>query len=78
MTFEWLKNGIKINTNENVRISSTEELSVLILDPVRLNDSANYTCTAKNIHGKDEYLATLTVKGNMNLFFKQILFLLVL
>ena len=69
VTFEWLKNGVKINSHdENIRITSAEDLSVLVLDPVRLNDTANYTCIAKNIHGKDEYVATLTVKGIMRKF----------
>lgn len=61
--FAWLKNGIKIDTRDNVRIHTTEEVSTLIVDPVKINDGGNYTCSAKNYHGSDKYTAFLHVKG---------------
>lgn len=63
--FEWLKNGIKITgAEDNIRISNSDELSGLILEPVHLDDSGNYTCSASNANGNDKYTAVLNVKGN--------------
>lgn len=61
--FTWFKNGIKIDTRENVRIRINEEVSTLIVDPVQTNDGGNYTCSAKNYHGSDKFTAFLHVKG---------------
>lgn len=61
--FVWLKNGIKIDARDNVRIHTSEEVSTLIVDPVKITDGGNYTCSAKNHHGSDKFAAFLHVKG---------------
>lgn len=69
VSFEWLKNGQRITgQEENVRINSANEASVLVLDPVTVKDSGNYTCSATNIHGTDKYTTALEVKGIFRFF----------
>ncbi|KAG8178107.1 hypothetical protein JTE90_017454 [Oedothorax gibbosus] len=61
--YGWMKNGKKISSVENIRFSNTDEISSLILDPVSLNDSGNYTCTASNSAGSDQFTTLLSVKA---------------
>ncbi|XP_035230462.1 Down syndrome cell adhesion molecule-like protein Dscam2 [Stegodyphus dumicola] len=65
ITYEWRKDGQTLDERrDNVRFSNTNELSVLILDPVTLEDSGNYTCIAKNSEGMDKYETSLKVKAH--------------
>ncbi|CAL1281289.1 unnamed protein product [Larinioides sclopetarius] len=65
LTFQWFKNGTEIKSTEgNIRITSANELSVLVLDPVDLENSGNYTCSATNAAGSDKYTASLKVKAS--------------
>ncbi|GFT23978.1 titin, partial [Nephila pilipes] len=64
VNFIWYKNGKGISSSEpNLKILNDNEFSVLILDPVNLQDNANYTCKATNIHGSDQHTAYLNVKA---------------
>lgn len=71
ISYEWSKNGNTLEASlSNVRMTTTDELSVLILDPVSLDDSGNYTCKATNSAGYDKHTTSLNVKGEIfiNLF----------
>lgn len=62
-SIQWLKNGTPIKKS-NKRIIISHEGSLLI-NEVRINDSANYTCVAKNIAGvRSSDPAFLTVTEN--------------
>ncbi|GIY67333.1 titin [Caerostris darwini] len=64
VSFSWHKNGKDISSSEpNLKIRNDNEFSVLILDPVNLHDTANYTCKATNVHGSDQHSAYLIVKA---------------
>ncbi|GFR22298.1 hemicentin-1, partial [Trichonephila clavata] len=63
VTYTWLKNGKNIENVQNIRFSNTEEVSSIILDPVTLNDSGNYTCAATNSAGRDTFTTSLQVKA---------------
>ncbi|GFV73983.1 titin, partial [Trichonephila clavipes] len=64
VNFNWYKNGKEISSSErNLKIRNDNEFSVLILDPVNLQDNANYTCKATNIHGSVQHTAYLNVKA---------------
>ncbi|GFR23250.1 contactin-5, partial [Trichonephila clavata] len=63
VTYTWLKNGKNIDNVQNIRFSNTEEVSSIILDPVTLNDSGNYTCAATNSAGRDTFTTSLQVKA---------------
>ncbi|KAG8160091.1 hypothetical protein JTE90_006520 [Oedothorax gibbosus] len=63
--FSWSKNDIQITPNEdNIKISSTNDVSVLILNPVTLENSGNYSCSATNSEGSDTFSTTLNVKAS--------------
>ncbi|KFM56580.1 Neuronal cell adhesion molecule, partial [Stegodyphus mimosarum] len=63
--FQWLKNDKDLGEfQENIRINLASEVSVLILDPVKSEDSGNYTCIATNSHGSDKFVANLNVKAS--------------
>nr|XP_042909621.1 neural cell adhesion molecule L1-like protein [Parasteatoda tepidariorum] len=64
--YAWMKNGVTLNEKtmrDNIRITNTEDVSVLILDPVHLSDDGNYSCSATNSFGKDQHTAHLNVKA---------------
>ncbi|KAG8172827.1 hypothetical protein JTE90_022929 [Oedothorax gibbosus] len=69
VSFTWYKNGKEISSDPNLIIKNDNEFSVMILDPVRLEDNANYSCKATNIHGSIQHTAYLQVKVT-NVFFK--------
>ncbi|KFM56581.1 Down syndrome cell adhesion molecule-like protein, partial [Stegodyphus mimosarum] len=64
ITFQWLKDSKEIMLEENIRIASANEVSVLILDPVNLENSGNYTCIATNSFGSDQLTAFLKVRAS--------------
>lgn len=64
LNFSWMKNGKKLYEDDILRFKTDEELSILIIDDVRIEDSGNYTCHAKNTLGADAFTAELTVEGN--------------
>lgn len=68
VSFRWLKNNNEVILSKNVRIKHDQEFSVLIIDPVTLEDEGNYTCIASNAEGSGKYTAHLIVKGNFILF----------
>ncbi|GFS52408.1 titin [Trichonephila inaurata madagascariensis] len=65
ITFQWLKNDHEMNEfQDNMRLDTGSEISALIIDPVKLTDSGNYTCVTTNSDGSDRFTATLNVKAS--------------
>ena len=62
LQFEWLKNGVLILKNERINIISGEDLSTLTFRQLKMEDTANYTCIAKNREGMDAFTARLRMK----------------
>lgn len=63
--FEWYRNGqlLSIGINTRYKIDNSPDESVLIINKLETNDSANYSCTARSTFGTDTQSTTLTVKG---------------
>ncbi|GFV73979.1 down syndrome cell adhesion molecule-like protein 1 homolog [Trichonephila clavipes] len=61
VTFTWLKDGVKITSSTNVSVKMDEEFSVIIINPVSLSSSGNYTCTATNLHKTSSYSTILSI-----------------
>ncbi|XP_054724332.1 cell adhesion molecule Dscam2-like [Uloborus diversus] len=59
--FTWLKDGKPVESYRNVSIKVDKEFSVIILNPVSVASSGNYTCLAKTKWGQASYSAFLTV-----------------
>ena len=57
--FEWLKNGLPLEKNERVVLTSTEDISSLTFRQLEIQDVGNYTCIAKNREGMDAFTARL-------------------
>lgn len=63
--FKWLKDGGSLERNSNSRISVRTEadFSMITIDPVRQEDSGNYTCTVTSKGKSDSNSALLVVYG---------------
>lgn len=63
--FEWRKNGHHVQNNSNslLRIETSEDRSVLLIEQLSLFDSGNYSCQVRNDFGHDSQFTLLTVKG---------------
>lgn len=63
MDFKWLRNGKEISKGMNVDIRSFSDLSALVIDPLKEEDSGNYTCivTSRGLTGS--YTTNLDVLG---------------
>lgn len=63
--FHWLKDGKGLEKKSTVTITSSNELSNLVIKPVDENSSGNYTCVVKSDEGEDSFTAVLNVKGTL-------------
>ncbi|UYV62103.1 Dscam, partial [Cordylochernes scorpioides] len=59
--FEWKKNGEVLTGSQAVKIRTEKEFSVILVDPVKLESSGNYTCVVSNVAGRDQFTALLQV-----------------
>lgn len=66
ISYEWYKDGEKLESKGNVNIATSKMYSMLIIMPVEENSFGNYTCLAKSLHGSDRHSAYLLVRGNSN------------
>ena len=65
--FEWFKNGQPIKAVPGVKwqIETSNKFSALNIDRIDKEDTGNYSCLVKNIHGSDSIHVLLTVKGKI-------------
>ncbi|XP_076363657.1 cell adhesion molecule DSCAM-like [Tachypleus tridentatus] len=64
VTFTWKKDGKPLSTNERVTVSSLDAFSSnLRIKKIQSEDIANYTCTATNSAGSDNFTAALIVRA---------------
>ncbi|GFS88053.1 hemicentin-1 [Nephila pilipes] len=62
MEFKWYKNGHLMKMNQKSVIRTYTDFSVIFLEDVDHNISANYTCEVSNSAGSDSYTTSLEVK----------------
>ncbi|KAG8178106.1 hypothetical protein JTE90_017453 [Oedothorax gibbosus] len=60
VTFSWMKDGKEISSPD-ISIKNDKEFSVIIINPVSLSSSGNFTCVAKNSHGAVSFSTSLLV-----------------
>ena len=63
--FEWLKNGQKFPKETNAKIDVSPMFSLLTFQHLQKDDSANFTCHARNMFGSHSTSTNLIVKGFM-------------
>ena len=61
--FDWLKDDLKLNSSEHVRVDNSATFSLLTFTDLQSINSGHYVCEARNIHGTDSTSAQLFVKG---------------
>ncbi|GFQ96762.1 hemicentin-1 [Trichonephila clavata] len=62
VNFRWLKDREEI-TNPEVRIKNDADFSVLVIEPVQINSTGNYSCLIRSSAGEDSFSAFLQVEG---------------
>ncbi|XP_064488740.1 cell adhesion molecule Dscam1-like isoform X6 [Ornithodoros turicata] len=63
LSFAWLRNGKDASSERNVKVKSTEDYSVLVINPADASSSGNYTCIAKNLAGTDSKTVKIEVEA---------------
>ncbi|KAH6928385.1 hypothetical protein HPB50_015410 [Hyalomma asiaticum] len=58
---QWLKDGHEVVGSGAVKLIKHETIVVLSIEPVKVADSGNYTCVARNKYGYDRYTSVLLV-----------------
>lgn len=61
--FEWTKNGDKLVQSAKIKVEVIDAISMLTLKNLSKDDSALFTCSAKNALGTDSTSTQLIVKG---------------
>ncbi|XP_071041665.1 cell adhesion molecule Dscam1 isoform X10 [Parasteatoda tepidariorum] len=63
--FRWMKDGVVIasETLSGVRLKSSNDYSILIINPVTPHHSGNYTCTVSDGSSEDSYTAQLNIEA---------------
>lgn len=70
MVFKWLKNGKELSKGLNVDIRSFSDLSAIVIDPLKEEDTGNYTCVVNARGLTESYTTILDVLGKMYFFVK--------
>ncbi|XP_049272553.1 hemicentin-1-like [Rhipicephalus sanguineus] len=60
---QWLKDGHEVVGSGAVKLIKHETIVVLSIEPVKVADSGNYTCVARNEYGYDRYTSALQVNA---------------
>ncbi|KAL3196677.1 hypothetical protein MRX96_045142, partial [Rhipicephalus microplus] len=60
---QWLKDGHEVVGSGAMKLIKHETIVVLSIEPVKVADSGNYTCVARNKYGYDRYTSSLQVNG---------------
>lgn len=76
MDFKWLKNDKELSKGSNVDIRSFSDLSNLVIDPLRNEDSGNYTCLVTSRGMTGSFTTKLEVLGKCKFFFNKDYFLI--
>lgn len=63
--FVWRKNGQPLSTGSHLRIETSEDDSLLIIEKLLASDSANYSCLVENRKGVDTQSTLLLLKGTL-------------
>src|SRR6218665_272788 len=64
ITFEWFKNGSRIEVEDGTpNISMNPSSSILSFDNILSQHSGNYSCKAYNLNGSDQSSTIVRVKG---------------
>ncbi|GBL76498.1 Down syndrome cell adhesion molecule-like protein 1 [Araneus ventricosus] len=63
LSYLWKKDGELLTEQDELRFKTDEEFSILIIEPVKIENSGNYTCIAQNKHGSSSYTAELLVEA---------------
>lgn len=66
LEISWAFNGVPLNDNSDVTISTSKRLSVLQIEAVAARHAGEYTCTAANRAGAVSRAVTLTVNGKFS------------
>ena len=61
--FTWQKNGHELHISGLGSIDSSEEDSLLVIEHLQAQDSANYTCSVSNAFGTVHQTTVVIVKG---------------
>ncbi len=63
--FQWTKNGQLLSNSPQThyKIENSKDVSEFLIKNVDRNDSANYSCIARNAFGEDIMHSKLLVKG---------------
>ncbi|XP_042147255.1 Down syndrome cell adhesion molecule-like protein Dscam2 [Ixodes scapularis] len=61
--FVWLKDGLTLRQEGNVKIVSSSEFSVFNIEKLSLENAGNYTCVVSNAGGTVSYASTLEIKA---------------
>lgn len=62
-TFSWFRNGKSLKNNERVNQIFNNKVSTLVIESVDESSSGNYTCVVNSKSGRDNYTASLKVRG---------------
>ncbi|XP_075553715.1 cell adhesion molecule Dscam1-like [Dermacentor variabilis] len=65
--FSWYKDGKALTLDDRVKIRSFPDMSTLVVDSLRQDDSGNYTCMGRLGNRKDSHTANLRVLGSLQL-----------
>lgn len=63
IAFRSFKDKEEISSVQDLRIKNDADFSVLVIEPVNVNSSGNYSCLARDNSGEASYSSYLQVEG---------------
>lgn len=70
ITVKWMKDSEMLRDDDpNIKMSFENNVACLLITPVALSHGGKYSCQAENEAGRQKCEATLTVQGQVTLYF---------